>query len=305
MCFYKHINMALEITDTRYGKAKKTLYDIIILILAKEYPLTIGEVTKRLRTEFKISVTFQAVSKSLKILVERGVLAIKDKKFLLEKNYILEQKRLTDQFLRNYFASERENKSINNLSKDEEHTTYYFDNLIQLDKFWGEIIMDWARNLKPSDEHSYFFRGPHCWYPLGHAGVESDFLNELKDCKVQCYYMTLNNTLLDKWLVNCYTDHGAKYLIESQSSKDLASTAISVFGDLIIQMEYPPELYREMDDYYQKATSFTTMRLSRIAKLLKQKTKIKLTVMHNKMLASSLKSDILSHFKYTLRSKNE
>ena len=39
--------MAIEVFDTRYGDYKKQIPDLILVILAKEYPLKIGEICYR------------------------------------------------------------------------------------------------------------------------------------------------------------------------------------------------------------------------------------------------------------------
>ena len=75
--------MALEVIDSVYGEYKKQLNDLILITLAKEYPLKIGEICRILQNEFHITVSFQAVRKSLNILAERKILTINNKKYRL------------------------------------------------------------------------------------------------------------------------------------------------------------------------------------------------------------------------------
>ena len=70
--------MTLEIIDSRYGEYKKIVCDIIMIILAKEYPLTIGEITKQLKNNFEVDISFQAVRKSLNNMVDRKILLVED-----------------------------------------------------------------------------------------------------------------------------------------------------------------------------------------------------------------------------------
>jgi DNA-binding Lrp family transcriptional regulator len=288
--------MAVEITDNRYGKTTKTLQDIILLILAKEHPLTMGEITKRVRKDFKVRITFQAIRKSLKTLQKRGILKEKEKKFSIKKEYILETRRYSDQLLRNYFTAERKDKLPTWSSVGEEHTTYNFENLLQTDKFWGEIVLDWARNLKEQDDRTFCFQGPHCWYSLGHLGTESDFLTELKNQGVKSYYLVENNTLLDQWAKDFYEDYDVKYLIKT---KNKTKTAIGVLGEFIIQFEYPEEIYEKIERFYKKSDSFPKTRMSTIAKILKRKCEIKLQVIKNKVIASKIKKEIISNYPST------
>src|SRR3989344_101951 len=289
------ISMAVELFIPEYGKTKKTLQDIIMIILAKEFPLTTGEIAKRAKGNFKVGVTFQAIRKSLRALVEKKVLIEKDKAFLVNKEYILELRRLSDQFLRNYFTAERKNKLPTWSSVGEGHTSYVFDNLLQADKFWGEVVLDWARNLKEDEDRRFCFHGPHCWYPLGHLGTESDFLLELKENKVKSYYLVEGNTPLDVWTKEFYIEHKVNYSI-NKPWRELKA-AIGVFGEFIIQFDYPGTTYRKIEEFYKKSSSLSGMNMAAIARLLKGNIEIKLVVINNQTIALKLKEDIFSFFR--------
>ena len=286
--------MALEIVDSRYGEVSKSLPDLIIIILAKEYPLRMGEINKKLKRDFNVKLSFPAIRKSLNIMTEKKILKLKDKSFSINKNYILENKRLSDQLLKNYFIGEKAEKSLPAKSK-ESHSTYMFENLIQADQFWTEIVLEWAYNLKENDDKRFFFHGPHCWYIFGHLGLESTFLLELKSHNIKPYYLVEGRTIIDKWSKNFYESHHVNYAINKNSK--IFNTAIGVFGDYIIQYEYPEKLFKEMEKFYNSSKNFETMKITEIALLLKMKTNINLIVMKNKTIASTLKEEILANVK--------
>lgn len=285
--------MAIEITDSRYGKSKKTLHDIILLILAKEFPLTIGEISKRIKKNFKIKLTFQAIRKSILILKERKILEEKEKKYSIKKSYILETRQFSDQLLRNYYLGEK-NKALPTWYPEEKYTEYIFKNLLQADKFWGEIVLDWARNLKENDEKEFYFHGPHCWYPFGHLGTENDFLRELNEHGVKCYYLVDSNTRLDKWIKSFYEDCHAKYITINNNQ---IKSALGIFGNFIIQFDYTDSIFKELDDIFKKTNNIEDISLSRIALLLKKESKVNLTVTNNKMIAQKLKNELKVNFR--------
>lgn len=288
--------MALEIVADRYGESKKTLHDLILLILAKEYPMTAGEIVKYLRQQFNVKLTFHAIRKSLLTLVERKILDRKDKKFSIDKNYILETKRLSDQLLKNYFKTEKQEKNIVGSMVDAQQVEYRFENLLQADKFWGEVVLDWARNLKSIDDHEFFFQGPHCWYPIGHLGVESEFLNELKDYGVRCFYVIDEKSSIDQWIKGFYDDFSVHYLINPQRIKD-NRTALGVFGEYIIKFDYPDDIYNELQRFYSSSKDIASIELSIIANLLKKKSSIKLIMSKDKVITTNLKNQMKSLFK--------
>jgi hypothetical protein len=287
--------MTLEIIDSRYGNYKKNLPDILQIILAKENSLTISEISKRLREEFFVRVTFQAVRKSLNILVDRKILEVADKRYSLDKNYILELKRLTDQLLKNYFSGSKPGK-INAWTKNQQqHATYTFENFIKTDQFCNEIILDWAYNLKEGDNCTFCFQSPHYWYIFGQLVLESNFLSEIKKLKVDAYYIADGKTILDKWTKRFYDEHRINFAINA--SKKITNTTMSVFGDLVVQYDYPQDLYDAIEEFYVSTVSLENLDLSRLANLLKFNTEIKMTVIRNKMIAQKLKEELLSQFK--------
>jgi len=284
--------MALEVIDSRYGDYKKQLNDLILVILAKEYPLKIGEIHHKLKNEFNITLSIQAVRKSLNIMVNRRILTVKEKAYAIEKSYTLELKRLTDQILKNYFSGHKDNKSLPT-QKQESISTYEFEDLIKVDQFWAEIVLDWMYNLKESDEKICLFHGPHCWYVFGHLALEYNYIVELKSHNIELYYLIEGNTEIDKWVSKFYNNWTA-YKINPQTRE--MKTVIGVFGEFIIQYDYPDDIYSRMEKFYTDAKSLESAELKSIAEILKSKTKIKVTVIRNIAMAESIKNDILSKF---------
>jgi len=284
--------MALEVIDSIYGDYKKQLNDLILIILAKEYPLKIGEICHRLQNEFHITLSFQAVRKSLNVMVERKILALNNKTYCIEKNYALELKRLTDQAMNNYFSGHKENKSLPT-QKAETISTYEFEDLIKVDQFWAEIVLDWMYNLKEADERVVLFHGPHCWYMFGHLALEYNYISELQKHNIKLYYLINGTTLLDKWASQFYSPW-ATYKINPK--RETMKTVIGVFGDFIIQYDYPDEIYNKMEEFYTQAKTLESIDLNNIAALLKSKSNIKVVVMKNKVIAAKLKEEMKSKF---------
>ena len=287
--------MALEVINSKYSEITKNLNDLILLILAKEYPLKIGEICLRLRREFNVKLTFQAVRKSLNILVDKKILIYQDKAYAINKNFILDQKRFADTMLKNYFTGEHPVKAIDWNKSPEAPTMYTCDNLLKADQLCNEIILDWVHQRKKEDDPTFCFQTPHYWYIFGQLGVESNILEELRELGIDAYYYVDNATIIDKWTKQFYDAHHIKYVVTTKPTK--TKTTIGVFGDFIVQYDYPEDVYKIIDEFYQKTKDLSTMNLSTIAKILKTKTPITLTVMKNKLIAAKLKEEMKSKFK--------
>ncbi|MFH1328215.1 MAG: hypothetical protein ABIH76_05155 [Candidatus Bathyarchaeota archaeon] len=287
--------MSIDVVDARYGKVKKTLPDLILIILAREYPLTVAQITKVVKKEFGIKVTYQAVRKSLFTLEDRRILDRDSGVFSVKKEYILGQKRLLDQMLGNYFTAENMGKLPLYSKGNEPYTTYNFETLLQTDKFWGEMVLDWAYNLKEGDDRRFVFHGPHCWYVFGHLGTEYDFLNLLKAHGVTSYYLVESKTTLDEWTKQFYKDNGVMYKI-NKKAKEPMRTAVGIFGEYIMQFSYPDELFDKIEKFYSSTRSIRSLDMTKIAETLKKKTSIEFIVNRNKIIADKLKEEIVSKF---------
>lgn len=288
--------MALEMQDYRFGEHLKTVNDFVLIMLAKESPLTIGQVAKKLRADFKVSITFQGVRKSLHTLTRRKVLESQGTSYRISKQFILEAKRLSDQMMKNYFPGDKGTPGIRwtETSITQKQATYTFEDFIRADQFCNEIILDWAYNRKEGEDSTFCFQSPHYWYVFAQLGIESSFLLELKRLKVDAFYLCEGNTLLDKWTKRFYDTHKIRYALTKKGER--MKTTIGAFGDFIVQYDYPEDLFRQVESFYRKAASLETMNLSQIAKLSEFKSSITFTVIRNRAIAEKVKRDILSKF---------
>ncbi len=288
--------MSLELSVSDESKIKKTLSDGIIFILSREFPLTIGEITKRIKKHFKINPTFQAVRKAILALKERKIILLNSNLVSINKEYILEEKKLTDQLLASYFSLQKDKKSAL-FSEDAEHSTYFFENLIQADSFWSELVIDWQKTLKKGDDYRFFFYGPHCWYPFGHLGLERDFLMQLRGNDVKLYYLVGNDFPLDKWIGKFYKSLKVNYKTKNEKNSTRNKIAMGIFGDFVIQFEYPKETYDLLNKIFKNSKNLESINLSELANVLKRNSKIKFTILRNNLIADNLKKEILNNFK--------
>ncbi len=70
------------------GSQKKSTKDSVILLLSHEFPLSANQVYSRLRKQFALSVSYQAVHKVLTQLLEEKVLVKEGKNYFLSKQWI-------------------------------------------------------------------------------------------------------------------------------------------------------------------------------------------------------------------------
>ena len=169
------------------GEIKKSLPELLIIILANHYPLRIKEIHTKLKDKFQVKVSFQAVRKALNLMVDQGKLVLEKNEYQINKNWIKDNKKLSDELVDRYFLPEQKEKppKIDKIGKDMQ--VFHFENSLQTDKFFGELLLE-AGSMP--GKKILCIQAMHFWYPLGHLGTESDFILEMRSKNTDLYYLS-------------------------------------------------------------------------------------------------------------------
>lgn len=287
--------MAIEIITPQLGKVKKTTKDLIISTLMYEHPLNIAKLTNAIKNKFQASVTFQGVRKAVNQLAENGVLTKNGKEYDLSKEWILELRDFVEKLQESHFAKRTGIKDIQAIG--EEIKVYTFDNLIDLDKFWDDLVGKWFEEDKEKKEKKCYVQlSGHAWYVLGQLGEETSIMEKIRKFNIDFYIVANDNTFLDIWSKKYYTDLGFFYTTNKDKTKGSNARYFSVYGDFVIQATYPEEIAKEIDSVYNSTKDFESFEVTKLIKLLRQKAELKVTIMRNPVVAEQLRNYILTKF---------
>lgn len=93
------------------GNGKNSVAEIMITILASEWPLSMKSVHYRLTKRHSMDVSFQAVHKAAKKLVEEGILERDKSQYFLNKTWIDSLHEFAEQIRKEYVAKDNYNRS--------------------------------------------------------------------------------------------------------------------------------------------------------------------------------------------------
>jgi hypothetical protein len=287
--------MSVEIVTPRLGKIKKSTKDLVISTLVHEYPLSLAKLTNSIKKLYGAGVTFQGVRKAANQLVEEGVLVKEGKNYRLNKEWIRRMRDFVEKLESRYFTESGRARDVESIGEDIK--VYTFDNLIDLDEFWNRVIAKWFEEDKENKGKKYYTQqSGHTWYVLANLEEETDILEKIKKHKINFYTLVPGRTVLDQWCKKYYEEHGFYYTVNKKEKKN-TSQYFAVYGDNIIQSDYPEELAKNIDALYEKAKDFESFEVTKLIKLLRKKSDVKITVMKNPVVAQQLRNYILSHFK--------
>ena len=284
--------MVFELVIPELGKKPKRVKDMIISILMDEYPLTAKKVFNVLKKRYGISITFQAVNKSVKILVSQGVLQKRGRDLSINRKWVFELRDFVETLQEKCFSERALPSKIKDIG---DVRVYRFDNLLDQDKFWCKLHDKWILEEGNKDKRPATWWGGHCWWVVGQLDNEDKLVRQMVKYKTPMHWLSKGNAFLDKLASKYYV---GKYLHYKYGDKDSdRSVYIMAIGDYIFESTYPPNILKKLERFYKEVKTAKDMDLGKIMKILRQNADIRMTVMKNKVLADQLRENVLSRFK--------
>ena len=75
----------LELSIPQLGEESKNVKDLVFTILSHEQPLSIIQLTNKIKKQYRVNITYQAVRKAVDMLVEKEALTKKGKVYSINK----------------------------------------------------------------------------------------------------------------------------------------------------------------------------------------------------------------------------
>ena len=281
--------MTINITLPEPNKPKSTK-DQIINILTRKYPLKTKTIYSSMKKEYASSVTYQAIHKLLKELVDEGVVKKENLSYEINPDWL---KRVGD-FLSFVEQSYKNQKPLvpgpSKVSKIGKITLMEFESLADLDMFFIDYEERFHRKQK---DGVVVWAAKHYHWPFAYSKKMFDVQQRKKERK-NSYKLFGSSTPFDKWSMNFYKQLGVNVIFD----KNLAQKdGIAVYGDDILEIKYSKELVTVMDNFFNKNKDFDRINLLGFFKdILNKKTKVEVTLQKNSYIAERIIKDSLRLF---------
>ncbi|MFH1500847.1 MAG: hypothetical protein ABIE22_02775 [archaeon] len=282
--------MTLEIVMPESNVKNRTTKDLVFTILVEDSPKTLTQLHREIKRKYSYSVTFQAVIKAVNSLLLYGVIVKAEKLYSINKDWIFETRNFLDKLYKDQFEVKKPMKKIE-LGK--EITVYTLGNLLELDRLWFELLMNWAK--KEEKDKRNCWRGSHAWWLLPRLH-EEDILHDFMIKKgIKTYNLWLSNTLLDKLAVKYYKDKKEFVKITNRVKLD-SDSHITVFGDKVVKFEIPKQISDKLNKLYSSTKKLEKLDIKKTIDIFKENTEIEFTVIKDKLIADKIKEEIISYF---------
>ena len=256
---------------------------LILKILSEEWPLSAKEVFNRVKKNSKEPISYQAVHKCLQELVLETIAEKSEKGYLLSLNWIDSNTTLFAGLHAAY---------TNDFIKSIEGKTMEFDTLYAVDKF----LIQYLSKLLPllPKKPVLCLHWNHLWLPLFISREEYANMKGIATL-ITSYSLIKGSDPIDKWCSDFWAERGMKVILGA----NVASTFdLVILNDFILQVFYPPEIKKILDEIYSKTTKVKDLDLDNFfSSVFEKKTKILVKVLKEPVLAEELREQTLSFFK--------
>jgi hypothetical protein len=280
----------IEISIPELNEDTKKVKDIVITILAEEHPLTLIQIAKKIKKKHNLLVSYQGVRKALDHLVSKKILDKTNKQYQLNKSWVLKSKRFFDNILTN-FETGKQAFQFSPKKALKDYAVYSFSNLLDLDVFWGEVMLYWAEHNK-TEKKVFIGLGHYAWWFLINLGRETKIFELFQKNKVKSKFICLKDVPLNHWAINLYKEAGVSTQIIEAKHVD-ENSGLNIMGDTIIQVSYDKKLLEKVQEFYNKTKSVHQASPKEITKLAHMQGDIKFTIFKNKILARSLEKQYM------------
>src|SRR3989344_2908523 len=284
--------MTLEIVIPEREAKKSTVKDMIFAILAEGNPKTLTQLHREMKRRYGVGVSFQAVIKAVRNLLEHRVLNKSKRIYSLNKEWIFETRSYLDKLYIQHFKVV---KPLETAEFSKEVTVYKVGNLLELDRLWNGLLANWAKSEK--EDKRNVWQGNHCWWLIPRL-QEEDALHDLFiEHRVKTYNLINDGTTLDKLAVKYYSKKGENAKIRKRKTD--ADRHLSIFGSYIVRFEIPRHLADKLEEIYQKTKKIEELDLKNVLDIFKKNLEIEEIVIDDRVLADALKEKIILDFQIT------
>lgn len=271
-------------------KSAKNTKEAVILILSNEWPLSAKKIYNKVR-KMGLSVTYQAVFKTIKQLLDEGTLQKDDKEYKLNVDWLKRMDKESERILGFY---EKTGLPPPERALSGANATVEFENLMA---FFDYMIDFFQEMSKFQDEGGLFCHFRHLWWAMTTEGEKFERFGRMVNSYKHGNFLCRNDTPMDRMIFNYYNSF--KTVAKGRFGVDCAKDCdLFVSGDYVAQVFFEDSLKKGMDKFYRLKPGLKTDVFSRFFQLLFFK-KVRITLLVNKspVLAERIKQGTLKLLK--------
>ncbi|MFH1770656.1 MAG: hypothetical protein ABH828_03805 [archaeon] len=285
----------LELSIPQKGEKSGNAKDLIFTVLTQESPLSLMELTNRIKSQYNLRLTYQAIRKAVEKLNDQGVLKKEGKKYSISQEWLLELKTFFDKML----MTKDSGKTVYNFTKElakEDYAVYTFSNLLDLDNFWGDMLMYLTKNIGPDEIKVAINYDAYMWWMLFNLGRETKIYKYNTKNKIKTYFLWTRDVPLNRWGSKVYSELGFESKVKNIMELD-ESVYVNTVGDTVIQVKFSKDIMKKIRTYFEKYKATQEISMKDITKIAHEPCEVKFIIFRNPTLAKNIRDTYMKYFK--------
>ncbi len=256
----------------------KSTQELIIEILSNEWPLTTKQIFNKLKRNYGTNISYQAVHKHLKEMIEEKTLTKNEKEFMLSYSWV---KKTSD-------YGKKLETLLKETKRESGSTLIILNSLVEAGKFVVNDFLGTApeKHFNPENKDSVCLFN-HAWPIIGASQEDHERMKKILS-ETTHYNICAHSTFLDRITCDYVEKLGKKVALNKKFS---AKIDTFVEGDYIMQAYPPRELENEMDRLYKKVKTEKDFDMKEMFEFGSKNYEIKIIIFKNQKLADSLREE--------------
>ena len=264
--------MAEEIIQKIEGKLKQS----IIKLLMQENNLATSQLHNLLEKQMSMNVSYQAVHKTLKQMLEEKILSKNAKNYSINNDWVKELKQ---------FTSSLEDSLLKKKIPDTPTINLTFNSVYELYQFVLKRFDSAANSSNSSSFACAQLEHLYRWCPLTASKREHEIIKKFSE-KVVPFVACSGKTTADEWISQYYEKVGWKTKLGAKCS---STSDIIVHGSTLIQIFFPQQIKTIFKQKLEKAKNISQLNINEIYDVIfHTKTQIPVIVTKNELLAQNI-----------------
>ena len=229
-----------------FDKKHSSTRDKIISILAQQPNLSTKKINNILKKQYAVHITYQAVHKTLKQMVDQGVLEFDGKHYSVSGPWIEQLERFISQIKRKPEDGTRHNRVSDMLE------TIELNNLHEIESLFFRFRDEYFSNIDkyPKKDRISCFHAPHMYAVFIAPNKEYKFMEKLANHDAKHYTLVKGHTLVDKWIADFYNSKNQNYLVRAGANCSSISE-VWIYPDRLVEVFFSEKFWMFFDNLYK------------------------------------------------------
>lgn len=272
---------------------------VILSILATKPRISTKELFDFFCKKQKKKMTIQGFYKLIRQMLKNRILLKEGNLLLLDSFWVNKVVEFANTLQENYLQSKINSASV--LLEEGESKKYEFDNIADMDNFWGHG-MNIVKNFYTKNEHSDINAYSRHYFSVFHIArtqSEKDAIQTFGSVNMQWFMASGSNTFLNKLvpkLIEKENYHQFIYDFENykkEKGEEIEKNYwVTVIGDFIFEARFPKYIFELIEKIYEEVRSLSEFDASRLNYLFQEPGNATLTISHNRKRASDIREEV-------------